>query len=266
MPEDSPPAGDRPVAAPPRPAAAPHVSPSLSGSADASTPAYEVKFLLAEEQAAEVEARLRDHLALDPHADPARGNSYLVTSVYYDTPRFDVYCRTEGFRNQKYRLRRYGDAPMVFLERKSKRGKRVWKQRAEVPLGEVATVLSAEPAVGRPGDWFVRELAEQQLGPVCRVTYERVAYCGRDGDGGNIRVTMDRAARGLLSADPVAEPFADGLPLLTDEVIVEFKFLAAMPALFKGVVAALKLTPGGVSKYRRCAQAAGLMAERGDRA
>ena len=43
-------------------------------------------------------------------------------------------------------------------------------------------------------------------------------------------------------------------------VIAEFKFLAAMPTLFKEVTAALRLAPSGVSKYRRCAEAAGLAA------
>src|SRR5215471_12934477 len=73
-------------------------SPSLFGPGTAAdgTTAYEVKFLLTEEQAAEVVDRVADKLALDPYADPALGNAYLTTSVYTDTDHFDVFYRTEG--------------------------------------------------------------------------------------------------------------------------------------------------------------------------
>src|SRR3981189_3165235 len=74
-------------------------SPSLFGpgaAADGAT-AYEVKFLLTEDQAAEGTAAGAGKLALAPYADPALGNAYLTTSVYTDTPSFDVFYRTEGY-------------------------------------------------------------------------------------------------------------------------------------------------------------------------
>ena len=77
----------------------------------AETPAFEVKFLLSSAEAREVERRLRGRLAPDPHADPALGGAYRVTSVYFDTPALDVYRRSDGYRRRKYRVRRYGDAP-----------------------------------------------------------------------------------------------------------------------------------------------------------
>ncbi len=230
-------------------------SPALAGFR---VPAYELKFLLTEAQAGEVEAMLRDHLALDPHADPTLGSAYRVTSVYFDTPRFDVYHRAAGHRTHKFRLRRYGSDPAVYLERKSKRAGRVWKRRTAVPLAGLDGLSGT--ADDWPGAWFARQLTARGLRPVCRVTYERTAFVGAGPDG-PVRLTMDRFARGLAS--PTAgrvEPFDGGLPLLDRGVIVEFKFLAAMPALFKEVVAALRLAPSGVSKYRRCAAAAGLTA------
>src|SRR4051794_6422627 len=79
-------------------------SPSLFGPGAAAdgTTAYEVKFLLTEEQAAEVAARVSGQLALDPYADPALGNAYMTTSVYTDTPSFDVFYRTEGYNRNKF--------------------------------------------------------------------------------------------------------------------------------------------------------------------
>jgi hypothetical protein len=230
-------------------------SPALTGSG---APAYEVKFLLTEPQAREAEGMLRDHLALDPHADPTLGNAYRVTSVYFDTPNFDVFRRIDDHRGHKFRLRRYGSDPTVYLERKSKRDGRVWKRRSAVPLADLGR-LSDGSNEEWPGAWFAWHLAARDLRPVCRVTYERTAFVGAGPDG-PIRLTLDRAARGLASsAAQQVEPFAGGLPLLDGEVIAEFKFLTAMPPLFKDVIGALRLTPGRVSKYRRCAEAAGLV-------
>ena len=41
-------------------------------------------------------------------------------------------------------------------------------------------------------------------------------------------------------------------------MIVEFKFRAALPTPFKGLVAALRLSPACVSKYRLCREAWGV--------
>src|SRR4051812_43713186 len=86
------------------------LSPSLFGpgaEADSAT-AYEVKFLLTEDQARELTACIEGALTLDPYADPALGNAYLTTSLYTDTTNFDVFCRSEGYDRDKFRVRRYG--------------------------------------------------------------------------------------------------------------------------------------------------------------
>src|SRR5437867_1496972 len=81
-------------------------SPSLFGpgaEADGAT-AYEVKFLLTEDQVREVVARVAGRLALDPYADSALGNAYLTTSLYTDTSAFDVFYRAEGYDRDKFRV------------------------------------------------------------------------------------------------------------------------------------------------------------------
>lgn len=227
-------------------------SPSLLRDA----PAFEVKFLLTGAQAAEAERRLRTSLVPDPHADPT--GHYRVTSVYFDTPAFDVFHRADGYRRRKFRIRRYGLSPTAFLEQKSRSGPEVKKRRTAVPLPELARLFE-EPA-DWPGGWFAAKLARRGLRPVCRVSYDRVALVGASADG-PVRVTFDRAAVGTEAAGPVPERVADGKALLADEVIAEFKFLGAMPAAFKDVVAELRLEPRGLSKYRRCAAAVGLVGD-----
>ena len=206
-------------------------SPSLFGpgaAADGAT-AYEVKFLLTEDQAAEVAARVAEKLALDPYADPAMGNAYLTTSVYTDTPTFDVFYRTEGYNRDKFRVRRYGASGPVFVERKTKSGDKVRKHRARINPAEVAELA----APGLNGEWA----------------------------GGTVRLTFDRNVRGVMAGEWRLEAVG-AVPPLLDRVVCEFKFRTAMPALFKGIVADLALTPTPVSKYRTFVQSTGLVPAR----
>lgn len=234
-------------------------SPSLFGPGTAAegATAYEVKFLLTEQQVGEVIARVTGKLALDPYADPAMGNAYLTTSVYTDTPAFDVFYRTEGYNRDKFRVRRYGVSGPVFVERKTKNGDKVRKHRARINPAEVADL--ARPSLNGEwaGEWFHSQILEKRLSPVCRVAYERVAYLGT-ADGGTVRLTFDRNIRGTLAGEWKLEAVGAEPPLLSDRVVCEFKFRTAMPALFKGIVADLALTPAPFSKYRSFVQAAGL--------
>jgi hypothetical protein len=246
----------------PTPAAVPTLeSPSLfapgAGAAPDRAAAYEVKFLLTEDAAREVEARVRGRLAPDPHADPALGGAYRTTSLYTDTPDFAVFRRLGGRAGSKFRVRRYGAAGPVFLERKDKDGDRVRKCRAPVGPGELGVLADPNAPPGWAGGWFHRQLGRRGLRPVCRVTYDRVAYLGQ-ADGGTVRVTFDRAARGEPADGWDVTPVAGGPELLPGRVICEFKFRLAMPLVFKEIVGALGLAPAAVSKYRRFVLAAGL--------
>lgn len=235
-------------------------SPSLFGpGAEANTAtAFEVKFLLTEDQVREVVARVTGKLALDPYADPAMGNAYLTTSVYTDTPAFDVFYRTEGYDRDKFRVRRYGVTGPVFVERKTKNGEKVRKHRSKIDAGEVPDLAAPSLNGEWAGEWFHSQLLEKRLAPVCRVAYERVAYLGT-ADGGTVRLTFDRNIRGALTSAWKLEAVGPVPPIVPDLVVTEFKFRTTMPALFKGIVADLNLTPAPFSKYRTFVQAAGLV-------
>lgn len=234
-------------------------SPSLFNPAtDANGPiAYEVKFLVTEEQARAVESRVRGRLSLDPYADPALGNAYPTTSLYTDTPDFDVFWRSAGYNRDKHRVRRYGPTGPLFVERKSKAGDKVRKQRTPIAAHEIAALVATAADPGWACGWFHEEVLRRKLRPVCRVAYERVAYMGA-GENGSVRLTFDRRVRGVLADAWTLEPVGPAPVLLPDRVICEFKFRVAMPALFKGIIAELGLAQSAVSKYRLFVQAAGL--------
>ncbi|MFM8273696.1 MAG: polyphosphate polymerase domain-containing protein [Gemmata sp.] len=243
------------------PAAAPRglESPSLFRPGDEDATAYEVKYLLTEEQVRAVVDRVTGKLALDPYADPALGNAYQTTSIYTDTPTYDVFSRNEGYAADKFRVRRYGVSGPVFVERKTKNGDKVSKHRARIDAREIgdlaAPVLSGEWA----GEWFHSALLQKQLRPVCRIAYERVAYLGT-ADGGTVRLTFDRNIRGVLIGQWTLEQVGAAKPLV-DLVVCEMKFRSTMPALFRGVVVDLALAQARVSKYRTFVRAMGLVPE-----
>lgn len=237
-------------------------SPSLTGSAGLEIPAYELKFLLTQGQAKEVEARIGDRLEPDPHADPALGNAYQTTSLYCDTAQYDVFHRLGSCKRRKHRVRRYGDAPWIYLERKIKWADRVKKLRSVVPLTELAELANPMSATTWSGHWFHRHLVGRQLRPVCTIVYDRVVLMGRVLEG-PMRVTFDRNIRGVLTKDWALGCCEDGLPILTDQVVCEFKYQAFLPALFKEVIQEMHLSPRPVSKYRTFLRALGHGAARG---
>lgn len=232
-------------------------SPSLGSPGGGGGPAFELKFLLDEEGAQPVEAWARQRLALDPHGDPALGGAYRTTSLYFDTPELDVYHRSPSYKRRKFRVRRYGAAPWTFLERKSKRGDRVEKRRTQVSDEELVLLTHPMSVVTWPGHWFHRRLLMRRLLPACHIIYQRTAWVGSSPEG-PLRLTLDRRVHGILTSDWNLAPFEGGLPLLTGQVILEFKFRSALPALFKELVQDMRLSPRSVSKYRLCREAWGV--------
>jgi hypothetical protein len=212
-----------------------------------------MKFAVSADVAQAVQAWALAQMNIDPHAGP--NGSYQITSVYYDTPDFSVFRRAPGYEIHKYRVRRYGTESIAHLERKSKQDGRVWKHRSTVPLA----VLD-QPMTEWGVPWFIRELTELNQRPVCVVTYQRMAFVSTSPTG-PIRLTMDRFAIGSPVSQLILTPVSSGVPLLTDEVVVECKYLAMIPGLFKVLIETQQLTPTGLSKYRRCARAAGLVTE-----
>src|SRR5262245_52440775 len=216
--------------------------------------AFELKFLIDECQARQVEDWARQRLAPDPHGDSALGGAYLTTSIYCDTPTLCVFHAEPSYRRRKFRIRRYGSASWVFVERKSREDDRVSKRRTSLPLNEVPLLSESMALVSSQAYWFHRRLLRLDLGPACRVTYERTAFVA---SGGSPRLTLDRRIRGMLASDWNLAPAEPSVPLLNGRVILEFKFAAALPVIFKKLAADLRLTPVRVSKYRLCRAAWG---------
>jgi hypothetical protein len=224
--------------------------PALGRGAEA---AFEMKFLLSDEHARAVEDWARGCLALDPHADPALGG-YRTSSVYLDTAGLDVFYGSPGFKRRKFRIRRYGTEAVVFLERKARSGDRVRKRRACIPETELAFLEEAAATPMWPGHWFRTRLLVRGFRPVCLIGYDRVAFMASTSEG-LVRLTLDRRVRGAPTGSLTPGVLTGGLPFLEGQTILELKFQAVLPSLFRRLIQDHGLTPAAVSKYRLCVRA-----------
>jgi hypothetical protein len=210
--------------------------------------AREVKFIVAPDVAARILEWSRSRLSPDPYAGGAAGDEYRTTTLYFDTPDFDVYHRRGSYGRSKYRVRRYGTASVVFLERKLRTATLLSKRRTTIPLADLPLVSSPNVAQDWPAYWFAQRLAARQVSPICQVAYHRHARVGT-GPYGPVRLTFDD---GIVVQPCTGLEFAAaaGYPVLADRTIVEMKFRVDMPAVLKHLVEAFKLEPSSVSKYR----------------
>lgn len=237
------------------------LSPSLLGGSKSRPPAFEMKFPLTPELALEVERRLASRMTLDPHANVNLGDSYLITSLYTDSPELDSYHRRGKLRTVKFRVRQYGADGPICLERKTKRQQLVSKRRVFISSHELDLLAVAECGANWPADWYRQQLIRHQLQPVCQISYLRKAFFASS-ENGPVRLTFDRDLHGRSACSWRTAP-ESGTPFATELVICEFKFTAALPAIFRNVIAELQLAPGCFSKYRRCMDALNLSAHTG---
>jgi hypothetical protein len=228
--------------------AGPADSPSLCASGEA----IELKYLLSIDAARRVETWARDHLPPDPHGV---AGLYHTTSLYCDTPCLDIFYGSPGHRRSKYRVRRYGDGCAVHLERKTKKGGCVRKRRESIPLEALPAMAAPEDTQG--GSWFHHKVRFHDLRPVCRIAYNRTAFIGTAPEGA-LRLTLDRDPIGVPAQDWELPPLYDGHNFLSDSVILELKFHASLPLLFRRLLAELPSNTAKASKYRLCLEALGI--------
>jgi hypothetical protein len=226
-----------------------------------------VKFVVDDAAGAKIREWARIHMAPDPHGTGAFGDEYHTTSLYFDTDTWDVFHRRGSFGRSKYRVRRYGEAPSVFLERKLRKPGILVKRRTIVGLNTLDRLVAPAPDAEWPGAWFRGRLLLRQMKPVCLVSYSRMARTIATDDG-PARLTLDDDVRVLghtgLYAWPrkregsarepgpllsTFEPDA-GRPVLEGQIILELKYRHQLPAILKHLVEEFGLAPQRASKYR----------------
>ena len=208
----------------------------------------ETKFVVDTSTGAQIREWAKTHLDPDPHGSGPFGDEYGISSLYFDTDAGDVFHRRGSFGRAKYRVRRYGDAEVAFLERKLRKPGLLSKRRTAVALDALPSLDRHRTDPGWDGDWFHRRLLLRQQKPVCQISYSRIARAALTLDG-PARLTLDEDVRVTTTREPRFAPDA-GPQVLPRRMILELKYGDHLPAIFKRLVAEFRLDPARASRYR----------------
>lgn len=234
------------------------LSPSLEPSARGRL-AHELKFVVDLDLAEEIHGWSRAHLQADPCGNGPDHDGYDITTLYLDTPGFDVLRRQDSFGRGKYRIRRYGESDQIFVERKMKSRGLVGKRRSNIPRQELPLLALNEPDPAWPAAWFHRRLLLRNLHPVCQVSYSRIARVGQVEEG-PVRLTIDRGLHAWHASDWAFVTRKPSPDLTAGIAIVELKFRDVLPQLFERLLLGYPLAPRNMSKYRLAARELGFAA------
>src|SRR5262245_57226619 len=172
--------------------------------------ACEIKFVIDDRLAPRVKEWARTHLQPDPHGGGSFRDEYRISTLYFDTRRFDVLHRNDSFGRAKYRVRRYEDSNSVFFERKLRKPGLLIKRRTR---DDIETLDRLDDRLIDPdwaAHWFQRRLLVRNLRPVCQITYQRIARVAHTSEG-LVRLTLDSGLRAMpidmarFDADPGEE-------------------------------------------------------------
>lgn len=210
--------------------------------------AREIKFVVDVAMRPALLEWFRSNLQPDGYGTGPCHDEYVITSLYFETPEFDVYHRRASYGRSKFRARRYGLGDFVFLERKFRTDRLLAKRRTTVPLAEIQLLAESTPDPAWPGYWFHRRVLLRRLRPLTQMSYDRVARIGTTRHGA-VRVTVDTNLRVLPMPDRAFIPGV-GLPLIQDKCIVEVKYRVELPAIIRRFAETFKLEAVAVSKYR----------------
>jgi SPX domain protein involved in polyphosphate accumulation len=173
---------------------------------------FEYKYVIPNERLEAIRRDLLPFMVHDPYALREKNHQYTVRSIYFDTPRLDVYHeKIEGLHmRRKLRIRTYNkkhDDSTAFLEIKMKVNQRGMKHRAAVRSDDIPDFLrlkSPEQFILTDGNQavaqdrarrFLFHIIRASMSPVVLVTYEREAFLGRFDR--TLRITVDRHLRFL---------------------------------------------------------------------
>ena len=164
--------------------------------------------------------RLQAVLERDPHA---KGGSYLVRSLYFETPTDRALReKLDGVsRREKFRLRLYdGDTSLIHLEKKYKAAGLGGKLSAELTRDETERLLDGDTLWMRDDEReLVRELyakmTTQGLRPKTVVEYTREPFIYGPGD---VRVTHGPVRHKAFGSRPRHRPGAGGSGLGGGEI------------------------------------------------
>ena len=222
---------------------------------------YELKFRLPVELIPDIKRCVLPYVTPDPHAAHKPDHTYTVRSIYYDSDDLIFYHeKLDSVKvRKKLRIRGYNrpeDEAPIFFEIKRKYGRRGYKERLSMPIGQLLPALNGVDEAIADLPFLSRKVIERfrynilrkKLSPVVLVTYEREPLIGIDDL--RLRVTFDQNIRSLI--DPRLDQLFDEKNLRQFEdrhFVLELKFDDLMPRWMAELMRDFDLRSHSYSKY-----------------
>lgn len=183
--------------------------------------------------------------------DP-NGESYLITSLYFDDPLDSALDeKLDGLpEHSKFRIRTYNaNGGFIRLERKDKRGILTHKLSAPLTQDQLELLLRGDDPGGKAQE-LAAQIRAACLRPSVTVRYRRDAYCW---PGSDLRLTFDTCLEALgPESAHLFSSHCPGLPVISPgDVIMEIKYGSHLPAFIRKLTDA-DSTQLSVSKYALC--------------
>jgi VTC domain-containing protein len=228
---------------------------------------FEYKFRIPELKARLIAKEIRPFMLLDSWVAARNETSYLISSLYLDSPDYYCYKSTDqGEKNRfKLRIRWYGQelCDPVFLEEKRRATDAISKVRVRIKKEAVERllnhgkglceddVIAKSPQCHAAAAHLLHQIRSIRATPSCVVRYTREAYDAKEGN--SLRITLDRS----LFVSPVARNlnWSSDISVQYDATILEIKFRHTIPGWLANMVRRHHLYRESVPKYLLCVDA-----------
>jgi len=206
---------------------------------DAARFRYEKKYLIDAETAQVLKQRL-SHV-LSPDENGINGQYHLSSLYFDDIYNSSLFSKINGVADRdKYRIRFYnGDTNELRLERKSKRGEMVCKDRSVLGQEHYQMMCSGEYSFMSQESEPVYEMfytahLVRSMRPVVMVNYDRHAFMYPAGD---VRITFDSS---ITAANPMS---GHSLSVTSgNQIILEVKYSRFIPAVVTALLSGFQFT------------------------
>ncbi|MCC6554510.1 MAG: polyphosphate polymerase domain-containing protein [Polyangiaceae bacterium] len=226
---------------------------------------YEYKYLVPERVVPAIREAALAVSRIDEYARP--DGRYAIRSLYFDTPRYDLYWANEREQADRFKVRARcypGNPGPVFLEVKRRVKDVIVKTRGPVPAdawrdvlrGRLAPLEAVSRSARAAAERFILVVERHHLRPAVLVEYEREAYVSLVDKYARLtfdrRIVVQEKDAIDLEASPVRwRPIDHPAQTRTTEPIcvLELKFEQRPPAWMSALVRRLDLVRYSFSKY-----------------
>jgi len=217
---------------------------------------HEYKYICPSAHLKVLEMRLKALLRADNHTGPS--GSYLIRSVYFDTPENACYYENEDGVDprSKYRIRIYNsNSDRITLERKAKCRSMTHKDSCIISREMCDEMLAGRIPEIKQGmsPLLVKMLTEMRLKvmrPAVIVQYERKPFVH---NAGNVRITLDTAISSSKAFDRFFDPQMPKRQILANGMgVLEVKWDQFLPSYINDQLQIEGLQWTSFSKYYLC--------------